>query len=149
MKKIILAMSFVLGTAMSFSTFAATTFIGTDEVTGTSTGECTLLAETVNLSVSANVVGGWACDETLNIIQVAACHPGGSRDQGPQCTEQTPDDTSDDPNLPAGCDTAEGYSTIPDYKAFMASSAGGVMTEKALGTRCTESSLGGLSDWKN
>ena len=28
MKKIILAMSFVLGTAMSFSTFAATTFIG-------------------------------------------------------------------------------------------------------------------------
>lgn len=151
MKKIIFAVALAMGASVTGSAFAATVFgesARTDEVTGTSTGECPLLAETVILGVSSNVIGGWACDEAQNVIQVAACHKGGSRDIGVACSSDGDPSTPDTIELPAGCATTDGNSDIPSFQAFTASSAGGVMSGVKLDQRCTEAQLAGIP-WVN
>lgn len=128
------------------SAATATAFKGNQEVEGGVGGDCALLAETVTLGVSANVHGAYACDETENLVQVAACHEGGSRQQGAACVDLDPN--TPDNQLPAGCSALGGFSTIPDYKAFFTSSKGGVMQEHALGGRCSESTITGIKGFK-
>lgn len=145
MKKQLVATFIAVGFGVSAglaNAATATAFIGNEVVTGGRTGDCTLLADNVTLGASANVHGAWACDETENLVQVAACHEGGSRQQGAACVDQDPDTAGD--QLPAGCAAAGGYSTIPDYKAFFTSSKGGVMQEYPLGGRCSESTITGI-----
>lgn len=143
MNKQIIAALMVVGFGLFASAAsAATAFTSNEEVTGGTTGECTLLAETITLGVSNNVHGAYNCDETLNLVQVAACHEGGSRAQGAACVDT--DLTTAGDQLPAGCTAASGFSTIPDYKAFFTSSQGGVMTEYALGGRCTATTIVGI-----
>jgi hypothetical protein len=151
MKKIVLAVAFAMSAGMSGAVLSATVFgetASTDEVTGGTAGDCPLLQDTVTLGVSANVVGGWACNETTNLIQVAACHKGGSRAQGVACNSDGDPSTPLVVDLPAGCTDVTGNSTIPSFKAFSASSGGGVMSEVVLDQRCTEAQLGGI-DWVN
>lgn len=152
--KIIYGFALALAFVFSGSAMAAEVF-GNDSnqltVTAGTTGDCPLLAENVTLGVSANVVGGYACDEGNNIIQVGACHKGGSRDEV-SCDSWSEDDPAtpnvDESNPIPGCSSTDGVGN-PDFKAFFATSAGGVMQAKALGNRCTEDSLGGLDDWAN
>ncbi|MNG15790.1 hypothetical protein D3C84_996380 [compost metagenome] len=77
-------------------------------------------------------------------MQVAACHEGGSRAQGVACTDTDPLVAGD--QLPDGCDgtPTPTNSSIPDYKAFFASSQGGVMQEQALGARCNAGTIVGI-----
>jgi len=151
MKKNFFAALMAVGLSASVGVaFAApTAFQGNEDITGGTTGDCTLLAETVTLGVSANVHGAYNCDETENLVQVAACHEGGSRAQGAACVDLNT--TDGDPNgpLPAGCSAIGGFSTIPDYKAFFTSSKGGVMSEYALGGRCSESTITGIDGFEN
>ena len=145
----VMAWAFVIsGNAMAVESFGETEQSIT--VTGGVGNDCPLLAENVTLGVSANVIGGWACDEGNNIIQVAACHKGGSRDEV-SCASYDDQPASVDgtpTNIIPGCSDTTGVGD-PDFKAFFATSQGGVMAEKGLGTRCTTSSLEGLSDWAN
>jgi hypothetical protein len=117
---------------------AATAFQSNVEV---ETTDCTLLAETITLGVSAKVHGAYACNETTNLVEVGACHEGGSRAQGAACQDTDANTPGD--QLPAGCDAVGGFSTIPDYKMFFTSSRGGVMQEFALGGRCSASTVVG------
>nr|WP_298165519.1 hypothetical protein [uncultured Pseudomonas sp.] len=106
--------------------------------------DCALLAESVTLGVSANVVGAYDCSEENNLVKVAACSSGGSRQQGVACNFILDENDQPTEALPEGCEAQGGFSTIPDYKAFYTSSAGGVMQEKQLGTRCTDTSIVGI-----
>lgn len=45
------------------------------------TTACSLLSEDVVLNLSSGVKGSYACNTTLNVVAVAACHPNG-RKQG-------------------------------------------------------------------
>lgn len=115
---------------------------------------CLMLADAVNVGVSAKVVGAFSCDETLNLVQVAACHEGGSRATGAACgagAAATAGNTTPDPDVPGctyGQTPAQLNSTIPSFKAFYTSSNGGVMQEAPLGTRCTSGSLIGIGNWQ-
>lgn len=155
MKKLILASTFVLGAAVSGIASAATTFenvafaipLGATpsaEAAAATNAECALLSDEVKLTVSANVVGGFACNETNNLMQVAACHAGGSRATGVSCSSDA-DLSTPEVELPAGCDDTSGNSTIPSFKAFSASSAGGVMSEVSLDQRCTPAQMAGIT----
>lgn len=142
MNKQIIAALMAAGFCLSagVASAAGTPFTGNIDVADT---DCALLSETVTLGVSKSVHGAYACDETLNLVQVAACHEGGSRAQGAACVDLDTTDGDATGPLPAGC-TAVGepaFSTIPDFKAFYASSQGGVMAEYALGGRCDDAKV--------
>lgn len=146
MKKNIIAAALFIGfsTSAMIATAAPTAFQGNVEVTHGTTGNCPLLAETVRLGVSAKVHGAYDCSEANNLVKVAACHEGGSRQAGVACNYLL--DANGDPTteLPAGCTAPGGTSTIPDYKAFFTSSRGGVMQEQQLGNRCNASTIVGI-----
>ncbi|MFO7540924.1 MAG: hypothetical protein R6X32_23020 [Chloroflexota bacterium] len=158
MKKILVAMSFAAAVALPGAASAAEIFEGTIYAVPTggaganvpdtaTTYTCDLVASDVKLGVSNNVVGGIACDEANNLVQVAACHAGGSRDTGVSCSSDA-DLNTDEIELPSGCADNTGNSTEPSFKAFTLSSAGGVMSEAALSGRCTTDTLGGIT-WVN
>lgn len=115
---------------------------------------CPLLAEAVTVGMSARVVGTYNCSAALNYVRVGSCHAGGSR--APlACTIQNQaaiDAAIADglppvaPTYPAGCAAnGTGTSTVPDFKAFVASSRGGAMAELPLGGACDAARLGGLA----
>ncbi len=131
-----------LGVASSMAFAAPAAFQNNQEVTGGVGNDCALLAEDVTLGVSKNVHGAYNCDETENLVQVAACHEGGSRQVGVACVDLDPLVVGD--QLPPGCAQAGGNSTIPDYKAFFTSSEGGVMQEYQLGARCDAGTIVGI-----
>ncbi|MEN8168666.1 MAG: hypothetical protein ABFS08_00405 [Pseudomonadota bacterium] len=153
MKNIISTVVVVMGLGFASIAMAApTAYVDNIKISqdGTGTGvdgTCALLNETVKIGVSANVNGAFECDETNGIINVAACHEGGTR--APIKCAYTVDANGDTTTTwnAAGCDTVGGDSTDPDYTAFTASSRGGVMLGIALGDRCTSSSLTGLDFW--
>lgn len=143
MKKHLIATFIAVGFGVSAgvaSAATATAFTGNEEITKT---ECALLADPVTLGVSANVHGAYACDEATNLVQVGACHEGGSRSAGVSCASDA-DPSTVEVELPPGCTNTTGNSTIPDYKAFFISSKGGVMGEFALGARCSETTITGI-----
>lgn len=108
--------------------------------------ECALLADNVRLGVSSNVHGAYNCDEASNLVQVAACHEGGSR-SGVTCTAIIdPDNPTAPPTYPAGCtaDNVGQQSSVPSYRSFFISSAGGVMTEFPIDGRCDETTIVGI-----
>lgn len=142
MKKFLTSMTFVAGLLASSAAFSQTAFVGNEEVTDE---DCALLAETVTLGVSANVHGAYLCDEAENLVQVGACHEGGSRSRGAACVDLDVDEPGN--QLPEGCTEVGGFSTIPNYIGFVASSEGGVMQEYALGGRCSGDTLSGLEVW--
>lgn len=117
---------------------------------------CALLADSVNIGVSNSVVGAWDCNETLNLVQVAACHSGGSRSTGAACglgaaaTAALPPEQQqqDVPGCAYGQEPAQLNSTIPSFRAFYTSSAGGVMQEAPLTARCESSGLLGITNWQ-
>lgn len=147
MKKYLIAATIIAGFNISgvASAQTAIAFQGNHLVTSGVGKECALLMEDVTLGVSANVHGAFLCDEAENLVQVGACHEGGSRGRGAACTDQNNQMEGD--QLPEGCTVASGFSTIPSYIGFMASSAGGVLQEHALGGRCSGSTLTGLDAW--
>lgn len=142
MNKQLIAALMAVGFSLSAgAASAATAFTGNTDVDNT---ECALLAEEVTLGVSKSVHGAYNCDETENLVQVAACHEGGSRAQGASCVDLDATDGDDTGPLPAGCSAIGGFSTIPDYKAFYTSSEGGVMAEYSLGGRCDATTVVGI-----
>ncbi len=48
-------------------------------VNAISTTDCALLSEDVSVSLSASVLGGYACDAGTNVIAVSMCHPNGRK----------------------------------------------------------------------
>lgn len=106
------------------------------------TGECALLREVTIVGVSSNVTGAWECDETTGVVKVAACHSGGSRASGVDCTPDADGSTANGWTAPnAGCTTNSGVSTIPSFKAFATSSNGGSMSEQSMATRCNATNI--------
>jgi len=150
MKKNIIAalLAVGLGASAAVAVAAPAAFKGNQEITHGTTGNCPLLAETVMLGVSANVHGAYDCNEETNLVKVAACHEGGSRQAGVACNYLLDENGDPTDELPAGCDAQGGTSTIPDYKAFFISSRGGVMQEQQLGSRCNESTILGIDGMK-
>lgn len=145
MKKQLIAVLMAAGFSMSAGlASAATPFTGNTTVATTA---CTLLAEDVTLGVSSKVHGAWACDETLNLVQVAACHEGGSR-AGVTCAARTvtAEDGTTSVVYQAGCsaETEGQQSSIPSYGAFFASSAGGVMVQQPMDGRCDNTTVVGI-----
>lgn len=105
-------------------------------------GQCALLREITIVGVSANVTGAWECDETENVIKVAACHSGGSRATGVDCTADADGSSANGWTAPnAGCTTNSGTSTIPSFKAFASSSNGGAMSEQSMLDRCNATNI--------
>jgi hypothetical protein len=154
MKKTIFAVTFAAAVCVPGMVSAATLFEGEAYAiplngtvpagfTGTS-ATCELVNDNVKLGVSKNVVGGFACDEVNNLVQVASCHSGGSRAVGVACNSDADLNTPNTTELPPGCADTTGNSTQPSFKAFTLSSAGGVMNEAPLSGRCTSSTLSGI-----
>ena len=113
--------------------------------TGTS-GACDLIGSNVKMSTSDKVWGGFACNDATNVMQVAACHQGGSR-EALSCA--TYDATA---NVIAGCSSTAGVSTsAPDFKAFSITSDGGTAAEVALNGKCDSAKLTtlGSNGWVN
>ena len=148
MKKNILAVVMALGMGASAGFVVAAPAAFQNNV-NVEQAQCALLSETVRLGVSAKVHGAYNCDEEENLVQVAACHEGGSRQQGVACVPTDPNDP--DSPLPAGCggNPTPSNSNIPDYKAFFTSSQGGVMQEQQLGARCSSGTITGISGFSN
>lgn len=148
MNKQIIAALMTVGLCLSAgaANAAGTPFTGNNKITGGVAGACPMLSEDVTVGVSKNVHGAWDCDETLNLVQVAACHEGGSRLVGAACVDL--DSVTAGDQLPAGCAAIGGNSTIPDYQAFYASSQGGVMAQYAMGGRCDNARVAGISGFK-
>lgn len=141
MKKNILAFVAVVGFSAAFSVSAAnqapnTGFQGQGIV---SSAECKLLADQVTMNFSKNVWAAYACDEATSVIQVAACHQGGSRvPKEVACTVDPNDNTK---FLPAGCKDANSKITISDYSGFLAGSNGGSVAQEVLGGACSSSTV--------
>ena len=150
MKKNLIAVlvAAALGAAATVSVAAPAAFQGNQEITHGSGGNCPLLAETVRLGVSSKVHGAYDCSEENNLVKVAACHEGGSRQVGVACNFILDENGDPTEELPAGCAEQGGTSTIPDYKAFFTSSRGGVMQEQQLGTRCNSTSILGIEGFR-
>ena len=165
MKKIIQAVALTLGVGVSGFAMAVTpiTFSNGNHTVTTDDTDCPMLESSVTLGASSNVHGGYGCDETLNIIKVAACHEGGSRAKGVQCAylpgvdgvfgpNPAPDGPNDDILNSSGCTDQmvidSEYSTIPNYTAFVASSSGGSMLGAELEGRCADASLGAITFWE-
>lgn len=153
MNKQIIAIIAAAGFSLSAGVVSAATPIsGNVSVTGGVGGQCPMIGDTIRVGVSANVVGAYECDEVTNLVQVAACHRGGSRQQGVLCVTSTPVPPATEGVLPEGCtaelEAAGGRSPIPDYKAFYTSSLGGVMEEQQLGSRCSDTTILGISGFQ-
>lgn len=152
MKKTIFAVTFAAAVCVPGLVSAANIFtsevyaipLGGTAPAGSTGYQCALVSENVKLGVSKNVVGGFACDEVNNLVQVAACHSGGSRAQGVACNSDADLNTTDKIELPSGCADTTGNSTVPSFKAFTLSSAGGVMNEAPLAGRCETGTLSGI-----
>lgn len=129
MKKVlgfIAVLALVSGFASAETAFGdATDGGGSSTITS---GDCSLLGGGVQLNLSANVFGGYDCDETNQDIKIATCHFAGSR--------AALDVTTTDPDT--GETTTE---TITDYRAFTASSTGGSVEINALGGNCNSTNL--------
>lgn len=154
MRKTSIMVALMIGVGVSASAFAAPILVTTASETVSATDNCVLLANDVTVGVSSNVTGGYQCNETTGIIMVAACHAGGSRDTGVICAYYDDDGDATTPMVlnSSGCtdDMTKAPakpSTIPNYKAFSASSAGGAMTEQELTGRCDQTSLPALTFW--
>lgn len=136
------------GLFASAASAAPTAFTGNKEVT-TGAGGCALLAEKVTLGVSSKVHGAFNCDEAANLVQVGACHEGGSR-AGVTCVAITDPEDATKVTYPAGCtaDTVGEQSSVPSYKSFFTSSAGGVMVEYPMDGRCSDTTIVGVDGFK-
>lgn len=147
MNKHLIAAITAMGFALSVGAASAATAFQ-DNVTLTNT-ECSLLGESVRLGASAKVHGAYNCNEEANLVQVAACHEGGSRSQGVACVDT--DLEQDGVQLPAGCEgtPTPSNSVNPNYKAFYTSSQGGVMQEQELGNRCSATSIIGIEGFSS
>jgi hypothetical protein len=77
MKKIAFALA-----VMSFSVGASATALPQGERTNVSNTDCTLLVEGVNLTLSNQVAGAYACNDETNTIAVTTCHPNGRKPGG-------------------------------------------------------------------
>lgn len=151
MKKQLIAALITVGFGLfANAASAATAFTANQPVTGGANGDCPLLVETVTLGVSSKVHGAYNCDEAKNLVQVGACHEGGSR-KGVTCVAITdPEDSTAEPTYPAGCNAGNvgEQSPIPSYKSFFTSSTGGVMVEYPLDGRCGADTLKGIDGFK-
>lgn len=104
-----------------------------------SSAECALLADQVTMNFSKNVWAAYACDEATSVIQVAACHQGGSR--VPKEVTCSADPKNSTKFIPAGCKDATSKITISDYSGFTAGSNGGSVGQNVLGGACSDSSV--------
>ena len=143
MKKIIIVTAIAMGAGLSGVAVAAPTGTLTSQNISVTKVLCPMLEDTVKLGVSTNVHGAYMCDETDNVIRVAACHEGGSRQTAVTCAEIDPDGVAlsgDEYFNGVGCDAAAvaagDKATEPSYNAYGASSAGGAMSGLPLGGRC-------------
>ncbi len=134
------------GLIASSASAAPTAFTANQKVTK---NECALLAESVTLGVSSKVHGGYNCDEALNLVQVGACHEGGSR-AGVTCVAIVDPQDATKVTYPAGCSAATvgEQSSVPSYKSFFTSSAGGVMVEYPMDGRCSDATIVGIDGFK-
>ncbi|MBC9073299.1 hypothetical protein IAI53_15080 [Thauera sp. CAU 1555] len=148
MKQINLALACCAAFGISGSAMAQTTFSGNANVTS---AECVLLAEAVVLGASSGVTGAYLCEEATNLVQVGACHAGGSRQGGVACVDTDPLTAGNQVPVGSGCtddDVAAGRNAPnPSYKAFFTSSEGGVIQEQPLTGRCEASTLSALPAW--
>ncbi|MDH0121435.1 MAG: hypothetical protein FH750_08485 [Pseudomonas stutzeri] len=138
-----------LAAAVTFQASAApvaqdTAFQLSGDVSGGTTGACSLLAENVTLNLSARVWGVYNCDEATSVIRVAACHEGGSRKaRTVNCAEDTANPGT---YLPQGCTATTPTIEITDYAGYVAGSNGGSVAVNDLGGRCEASTVTGLID---
>ncbi|TRO24085.1 hypothetical protein EQ826_13540 [Ectopseudomonas mendocina] len=144
MKKNILAALFACGAFVSVNAFAVA--IPADGVVRTA--DCTLLGESVTLSLSNNVSGAYSCDEITSTIKVGACHKAGSRKaMTVKCAitvpadGETPAEYNDDSCTGVGEDHTFESS---NYRGYVASSRGGSTAAKDLGGACTAATADGL-----
>lgn len=141
MKKNIFAVAFLVGMGVAAGAGAAdvgqsTGFQSSSKVTQ---ANCKLLASDVTLNLSSKVWGSYKCDETTSVIQVSACHEGGSRASTTVPCAESPAGSGN--YLPAGCTATTPTIAIADYSGFVAGSNGGSVAQGVLGGNCTGTSV--------
>ena len=142
-----LASSANAGGLISFETAAEVVEEGGTAASNNTSLECELLAESVDLSTSQNVVGGVNCAPINNLIEVATCHKGGTRGYISCATWSASNVIGgvETGNPIAGCADTTGVGTSISFSAFFTSSAGGVMQTRALadagGAKCDTTAI--------
>ncbi len=141
MKNMTRALLLTAGLATSASALAIAPIDSTD-ITGGSTGECTLLAEDVKIGLSNKVHGAYDCNEITATIVFAGCHEGGSRQaKSTACTAIGTDVDGNTIWSDGSCGSVDDTYEIADYRAFTATSSGGSIGEQQLGGRCTDTTV--------
>lgn len=156
MKKIVTAVALVVGAGISGAAFAGPTGTLSSGNSVVEIASCPMLSQKTPIGVSTNVHGGFQCDETNNVIRVAACHEGGSRQIAVVCAVIDPDgvaNTGDEYFNGVGCDQARvdngERADEPSYNAYGGASSGGSMLELPLGGRCdAATTLSSITFWQ-
>ena len=137
MKKIITTMAVLAVTFMGSSVHAAGAVDSGSFTSGTlmDGNDCMLLTGSVTPSLSANVHAGFRCSEAYGIIQVGACHEGGSRDASTvDCAI-----VLEIPNVitvynDASCTSVSDTFELADRRYFSMTSSGGALATASLGS---------------
>lgn len=122
-----------LGFAISATSAFAADNTGTVMSGAVATTDCSLLSEDVNINLSANVFGAYACNTADNVIAVATCHPNGRKGAVQVACDPVANPAATPPYTPpAGCavranpaNPNDGVMTVQGGLAFTASTSGG------------------------
>lgn len=136
MKNFIMGVAVVVGSIFAGNVLAEGTALGVGGGVVTET-DCVLLSSQVRINLSANVSGGYQCDEIDQDIRIATCHAAGSRQAGSEQCQQVGTETDGSPIFnDASCGSAADTFEIADFRGFVASSTGGSVSAQALGGAC-------------
>lgn len=142
MKKIALGLMTIALTA-STGAIAATTISNGGPI---APADCSLLGETVNINLSKDVSGVYACNDLATTVRVGTCHASGSRKATPVACAVVDATTTPATYNDASCDGTAGQTfNIADYRAYVASNQGGSVAAVQLGGNCTDGSLKALT----
>ena len=145
MKKIFTTIAVLAASFMSSSAYAAGAVDAASFTSGTAidSADCMLLTGSITPSLSANVHAGFRCSDAFGVIQVGACHEGGSRDASTITCAITDNTTTPPTYNDATCTSEADTFEIADRRFYTMSSSGGSIATAALGEQvpCADAEL--------
>jgi hypothetical protein len=140
MKKTALFFAGLMGLIVSGTSAAQQLNPGNNDVLMT---DCSLLANDITLVMSANVVGGFSCNEAQNIAAVSTCHQNGQTNERSSVVTTT--------NGVATCtitSTEDCVSTVSGASFPTASTTDGTVLSEFPGSTCSAANAESTSDTK-
>jgi len=152
MKRITESLAVVIALLFAANSFAAGTQIKSGETIGSEDDDdadyqCVLLGERVSVSLSADVIAAFECEETTSAIDIATCHEAGQRATRTITCENFAAEGEEEVWNVDGCDADTTSVTVEtSYTAYAASSTGGSVQQSPLDGSCDDeaSNLNGL-----